>query len=79
MMLRRVARALRYAAREEEFLPVVSAGALLVVTGTLAYALGQDWSVVDTFYFAVSTLTNTSIADPRLVLDDGWLKIFTVL
>jgi hypothetical protein len=35
--------------------------------------------VVDAFYFAVSTLTTTSVADPDLVLDDGWLKLFTVL
>ena len=78
-MLRRVARALRYAVREEAFLPVLSAGAVLVVLGTLAYALGADWNVVDALYFAVATLTTTSVADPDLVLADGWLKIFTVL
>jgi Ion channel len=52
---------------------------LLVVIGTLTYTLSQDWEVVDSFYFSVSTLTTTSVSDPDLVLEDGWLKVFTVL
>jgi hypothetical protein len=79
MMLRSVARALRHAVREEEFLPVLSAGAALVLTGTVAYTLGENWNVVDALYFAVATLTTTSVADPDLVLDRSWMKIFTVL
>lgn len=27
----------------------------------------------------MATLTTTSVADPDLVLQDGWLKIFTIL
>jgi hypothetical protein len=38
---------------------------LLVFVGTLSYALGEDWNVVDAFCFAVSTLTTTSVADPE--------------
>ena len=34
---------------------------------------------VDALYFAMATLTTTSVADPDLVLQDGWLKIFTIL
>ena len=79
LMLRRVARALQYAVREEDFVPVLTAGVLLVVIGTTAYALGADWTVVDALYFAVATLTTTSVADPDLVLEDGWLKVFTIL
>jgi hypothetical protein len=79
LMLRRVHRALRYAVREEDFLQVFGAGVLLTVIGTLSYALGQDWHVVDAFYFAMATLTTTSVADPELVLDDRWMKVFTVL
>jgi len=78
LMFARTARALRYAIREEEFLPVLSGGAVLVLIGTVAYALGAGWNVVDAFYFAVSTLTTTSVADPDLVLEDRWLKVFTV-
>ena len=79
MMLRRVLPALRYAMREEEFGPIMGAALLLIVIGTLTYTLSQDWEVVDSFYFSVSTLTTTSVSDPDLVLDDGWLKVFTVL
>jgi hypothetical protein len=41
LMLRRVARALRYAVREEEFLTVFGAGATLVLIGTVSYAVGE--------------------------------------
>jgi hypothetical protein len=34
-MFRRVARAVRYAIREEEFVPVVTAGGALVLIGTV--------------------------------------------
>ena len=78
MMLRRVLPALRYATREEEFAQIFGAGVLLVLIGTLTYTLGQDWNVVDSIYFSVSTLTTTSVSDPDLMLDDGWLKLFTV-
>src|SRR5262245_14337872 len=79
MMLRRVLPALRYAFSEEEFGPIFGAGVLLVLIGTLTYTLSQDWNVVDSFYFSVSTLTTTSVSDPDLVLQEGWLKVFTVL
>jgi hypothetical protein len=78
LMFRRFLRALGYAVREENFLPVLGAGALLVVTGTIAYTLREGWNVVDALYFAVATLTTTSVADPELVLEHRWLKIFTV-
>ena len=76
-MLRRFAGALRVALREEDFARVLSAGVALVVTGTLAYTLGSGWSIVDGFYFAVATLTTSSIADPDLTITDPWLKVFT--
>ena len=46
------ARALRYAAREEDFLNVFGAGVALVVIGTVSYALGEGWNVIDALYFA---------------------------
>jgi hypothetical protein len=79
LMLRRVWAALHYAVREENFGPVFGAGVALVISGTLAYALGEDWNVIDALNFSVSTLTTTSVSDPDLVLDDGWIKIFTIL
>jgi hypothetical protein len=69
---------LRYAVHEEDILPVLSAGVALIVIGTASYALGEGWSVVDALYFAVATLTTTSVADPNLVLDHSWMKLFTV-
>lgn len=78
LMFRRVAHALRYAVREDEFLTIGSAGLALVVIGTVTYTVGADWNVVDSLYFSVSTLTTTSVSDPDLVLQDGWLKLFTV-
>jgi Ion channel len=79
LMFRRVARAVRYAIREEEFVPVVITGSALVLVGTLTYVLGEGWNIVDAFYFAVGTLTTTSVADPELMRDSRWMKVFTVL
>jgi hypothetical protein len=78
MMLRRFERALRHALREENFAVIFGAALTLIAVGTLAYTLGEDWSLVDGFYFAVATLTTSSIADPDLVITNAWLKVFTV-
>jgi uncharacterized membrane protein YkgB len=77
MMFRRFVRALRHAWHEEDFAPILGGAVTLIVVGTLAYTLGEDWSVVDGFYFAVATLTTSSIADPELVLTNQWMKAFT--
>ena len=50
-----------------------------MLTGTVAYTLGEGWSLSDGFYFAVATLTTSSIADPDLVLTHDVLKIFTTI
>jgi uncharacterized membrane protein YkgB len=67
----------RYAMREQGFGALIGAALTLVVVGTLAYTLGGDWSLVNGFYFAVATLTTSSIADPDLVISNSWLKVFT--
>ena len=76
-MLHHFVGAVKHAAKEETFAAVVGAAIALVLTGTVAYTLGEGWSLVDGFYFAVSTLTTSSIADPELVLTHDVLKIFT--
>ncbi len=43
----------------------------------MTYTLTQGWNLVDGFYFAVATLTTSSITDPDLTLNDGAIKIFT--
>jgi hypothetical protein len=77
-MFERFAKALKVAVRDEGFLPILGAALLLVIVGTVTYTLTQNWSLVDGFYFAVATLTTSSIADPHLVIADGAIKIFTV-
>jgi Trk-type K+ transport system membrane component len=79
LMLKRVSAAFRYAVREEDFLNVFLAGVCLAFLGTLTYSLSQDWNPVDALYFSMSTLTTTSVSDPDLVIQDGWVKIFTIL
>ena len=76
-MFRRMFRAIKYAAKEESFAAVFGAAVVLVLVGTVTYSLGEDWRVADGFYFAVSTLTTSSIADPDLTLTSEALKIFT--
>lgn len=76
-MFGRMFRAIRYAAKEESFAAVFAAAISLVFTGTVVYTLGEGWNVVDGFYFAVCTLTTSSIADPSLTLTSEALKVFT--
>ncbi len=78
-MFARCLGAIKYAAKEESFVAVFGAAAALVLTGTVVYTLGEGWNVVDGFYFAVCTLTTSSIADPSLTLTSEVLKVFTAL
>jgi len=76
-MLRRMFRAMKFSAKEENFAVVAGAAVSLILVGTVAYSLGEGWNVVDGFYFAVCTLTTSSIADPKLTLTHDALKLFT--
>ena len=78
LMFERFAKALRIAVRDEGFAQILGTGLLLVIVGTLTYTSSQDWSLVDGFYFAVATLTTSSIADPDLTITGAPIKIFTV-
>jgi hypothetical protein len=71
--------AIKYAAKEESFAAVVGAAIVLILVGTVTYSLGEGWNVADGFYFAVCTLTTSSIADPNLTLTHEALKIFTAI
>ena len=70
LMMRRLADALRVALRDEDFGRVLAAGLALIVIGTLAYSLGAGWSLVDSLYVAVATLTTSSVLDPELTITD---------
>ena len=78
-MLQRMLRAIKYAAQDEHFAVVAGAAVTLILVGTVVYSLGEGWSVIDGFYFAVCTLTTSSIADPNLTLTHESLKLFTAL
>ena len=78
-MLRRMLGAMKYSAKEENFAVVAGAAVTLILVGTVTYSLGEGWNVVDGFYFAVCTLTTSSIADPNLTLTHEALKLFTAL
>ena len=69
--------AIKHAAKEESFAAVVGAAIVLVAVGTVTYTLGEGWNVADGFYFAVCTLTTSSIADPDLTLTSEALEVFT--
>jgi Ion channel len=78
-MLQRMLKAMKYASKEEHFAVVAGAGVSLILVGTVVYSLGEGWNVIDGFYFAVCTLTTSSIADPKLTLTHETLKVFTAL
>ena len=78
-MLRRMFRAMKFAAKDENFGVVAGAAVTLILVGTVVYTLGEGWNVVDGFYFAVCTLTTSSIADPNLTLTHETLKLFTTV
>ena len=78
-MLQRMLRAVKKAREEEHFAVVAGSAGALILLGTVTYSLGEGWNVVDGFYFAVCTLTTSSIADPHLTLTHETLKIFTAL
>jgi hypothetical protein len=45
------------------FRALVGAVAWLILIGTVFYSLSQDWSLVDSFYFTVMTLTTVGYGD----------------
>jgi voltage-gated potassium channel len=49
----------------------------ILVSGTTFYSFAENWSVVDAFYFSVTTLTTVGFGDPAPTTTLG--KLFTVL
>ena len=78
VMLRRFLRAIRDAWRSDEaFRALLALVATLLVSGTAFFTLVENWSVLDSFYFSVTTLTTVGFGDPAPATAAG--KIFTVL
>ena len=63
--------------RDPQFRALVLLVIATLLTGTIFYSLHEGWSVVDSFYFSVTTLTTVGFGDltPTTVLS----KLFTVL
>jgi voltage-gated potassium channel len=77
LMIGRFAQAVRHAARSPEFRGLGIVAGILILSGTFVYSTLEHWSVVDAFYFAVSTLTTTS--PTGLALTKAVTKLFTAI
>jgi voltage-gated potassium channel len=51
--------------------------AFTLLSGTLFYRVVEEWSIVDAFYFSVTTLTTVGLGDLAPVTTFG--KLFTVV
>ena len=78
VILRRFVRAMVAAWRSDaEFRVLVALVVSILLSGTTFYTFAENWSVVDAFYFSVTTLTTVGFGDPAPTTTLG--KLFTVL
>ena len=78
VMLRRFLRAIRDAWRSDvAFRMLLALVVSLLVSGTTFFTLVEGWSVLDSFYFSVTTLTTVGFGDPAPATALG--KIFTIV
>src|SRR5215217_2402206 len=78
VMLRRFVRAIVDAWRSDVAFRILLALVVsLSVSGTTFFTLVEGWSVLDAFYFSVTTLTTVGFGDPAPTTALG--KIFTIL
>ncbi len=78
VMLRRFIRALRDAWKSDQaFRTLLALVISLLVSGTVFFTLVEGWSVLDSFYFSVTTLTTVGFGDPAPATAAG--KIFTII
>jgi voltage-gated potassium channel len=78
VILRRFVRAMVAAWRSDaEFRVLLALVVSLLVSGTTFFTFAENWSVLDAFYFSVTTLTTVGFGDPAPVTALG--KTFTML
>lgn len=53
----------RAASEDPNFRALLATVVGLLVVGTVFYSLSQDWNLVDSFYFSVTTLTTVGYGD----------------
>lgn len=66
---------LRRALKQPEARGAARSAVLLLATGTVFYCLVEKWSVVDSIYFCVTTLTTVGFGQPAPATAAG--KLFT--
>lgn len=64
------------ALKEPEARGALRSAALLLASGTVFYMLVEHWTLVDSIYFCVTTLTTVGFGNPAPTHDAG--KLFTV-
>lgn len=62
--------------KEPEARGALRSAVLLLITGVLFYTLVEHWTIVDSLYFCVTTLTTVGFGNPAPTTDVG--KLFTV-
>ena len=78
LMLRRFLRTLRDAWKSDQaFRTLLALVVSLLLSGTVFFTLVEGWSVLDSLYFSVTTLTTVGFGDPAPATAAG--KIFTML
>ena len=63
--------------RDPQFRSLVGLVFFTLLSGTIFYSLEEGWSIVDAFYFSVTTLTTVGLGDltPTTTLS----KLFTII
>jgi voltage-gated potassium channel len=78
VMLRRFVRAIVAAWNSDvAFRTLLALVVSLLLSGTTFFTLVEGWSVLDSFYFSVTTLTTVGFGDPAPATAVG--KIFTIV
>lgn len=62
--------------RDPQFRSLVALVFFTLLSGTIFYSLQEGWSIVDAFYFSVTTLTTVGLGDLAPTTTVG--KLFTV-
>jgi voltage-gated potassium channel len=78
VMLRRFLRAIRDAWKSDAaFRTLLALVVTLLLSGTVFFTLVEGWSVLDSLYFSVTTLTTVGFGDPAPATAAG--KVFTMV
>lgn len=75
--LRRLLKALFHAGKDSQFRALAYLSIVFLISGSLFYSAIEGWSLVDSLYFCVMTMTTIGYGD--LVPSSDFSKIFTVL